>query len=86
MTETLDAVGAKIDALAKSTDSRFEQVDRRFEYGFAEVAKQLAEQRADTDFAHGRLGKAINARFDRLERKVDQFLAALPPARRTKGP
>jgi tetrahydromethanopterin S-methyltransferase subunit G len=88
MAETLDTLGTKVDELSTSVDKRFEQVDKRFEDvdrriedGFAAVAVQFAEQRADTEFAYGRLEKEMAGRFDRLERKLDQVLA-VPPRRK----
>ena len=72
MAETLDTLGTKIDELSASVDTRFERVDKRFEQvdkRFTEVAEQFAEQRAYTEFAFGRLEKAMTGRFDRLERR-----------------
>jgi chromosome segregation ATPase len=93
MAETLDTLGAKIEELSASVDKRFEQVDKRFEQvdkrledGFTAVAEQFTEQRAYTEFAYGRLEKEMTGRFDRLERKLDQVLAAPPRPRRRKRP
>lgn len=67
---------------------RFEQVDRRFD----EVTLALVEQREYTEFAFTQLANKMDAgfalmdaRFGRLERKLDQFIdrllpPALPPA------
>ena len=65
-----EAVGQKVDALSASIDERFAAVD-----------EALSEQRQHTEFAFDRLRDemkdgfvGIDRRFDRLERKLDQFI------------
>ena len=81
MAETLESISVQVVALSASVDARFEQVDKRFdklekrvEDGFAAADEHFAEQRAYTEFAFTRLEQTMNARFDRVERKLDQFI------------
>jgi hypothetical protein len=66
----LDVLSGKVDDLSASVDQRFEQVDAA-----------ILEQRQYTEFAFSRLEAKMEAgfnrfgeRFDRLERKLDQFI------------
>ena len=83
-----ETVEQKLDKLSASVDQRFEAVDRRFDAvdrQFDDVRAALAEQRQYTEFPFDRLGdrlgsemrdgfKGVEGRFNRLERKLDQFI------------
>ena len=74
----------KIDALTVMVEKRFTGVEERFtgvekrftdvDQRFTEVAQAFVEQRRYTEFAFATLDGKMNARFDRLERKLDQFI------------
>lgn len=80
----VDDLSASLDRLSASVDARFDQVDRRFEA----VDAAFLEQRQYTEFGYMRLEATMNAgfgsltaevrtlasRFDRFERKLDQFI------------
>ena len=86
--EGTETVGQKIDKLSASVDRRFDAVDERVATLSASVDERFAtlsasvdarfdgvdvalvEQRQYTEFSFDRLDN----RFDRLERKLDQFL------------
>ena len=82
--DPLTAVEGKVDQLAQSVDERFAAVDKRFDA----VDDALVEQREYTEFAFDKITAAItevrtevgtgftavSGRFDRLERKLDQFI------------
>ena len=77
LTWRVQTVEEKLDLLSVSVDRRFEQVDRRFDA----VDAAILEQRQYTEFAYSRLEARMDAgftrvgeRFDRLERKLDQFI------------
>ena len=66
----LDRLSGKVDGLSASVDQKFEAVDAA-----------ILEQRQYTEFAYSRLEARMDAgfsrlgeRFDRLERKLDQFI------------
>ena len=68
--ERVQAVEQKVDALSASVDVRFDAVDAA-----------LVEQRQYTEFALDRLASEMRAgfsdiegHFDRVERKLDQFI------------
>jgi hypothetical protein len=89
--ETLGTVAARIDALARSTDDRFAQVDARFEQlesdlekRFGAVDAALVEQRKYTEFAFEKLRSEmssglseVNSHLGRLDRKIDRVLDVL---------
>jgi hypothetical protein len=64
--ETLQTIAAKVTALSKSTDKRFDEVSEAF-----------VEQRQYTEFAFDRLRTEMNSGFNRLDRKLDRVLSAL---------
>ena len=90
MPETLDTgdpretTEQKLDALSTSVDKRFDDVDQRFDA----VDEALVEQRRYTEFAFDKLAAemkagfdkvngrfdTIESRFNRVERKLDQFI------------
>lgn len=75
--EGTETVGQKLDTLSASVDKRFDTLTTRFDTLSASVDERfdavdvaLIEQRQYTEFAFDRL----DGRFDRLERKLDQFI------------
>jgi hypothetical protein len=67
--ETLETIGAKIDALSKSNDERFARVDQQF-----------AETRADLGARIEALSKSSDRRFVAVDQRfvaVDQRFAAI---------
>jgi outer membrane murein-binding lipoprotein Lpp len=84
LSASLDRLSASVDARFDRVDARFDQVDRRFEA----VDAAFLEQRQYTEFGYMRLEATMNAgfgsltaevrtfasRFDRFERKLDQFI------------
>ena len=68
--EGTDAVVRTLDALSGSVDSRFAALTASLDERFDAVDVALIEQRQYTEFAFDRL----DSRFDRLERKLDQFI------------
>lgn len=77
MDSRFDTVTQWLDTLSASVDGRFDTVDERFAMlsssggeRFDAVDAALVEQRQYTGFAFDRL----DGRFDRLERKLDQFI------------
>ena len=72
-----ETVEQKLDKLSASVDHRFDAVDRQFD----DVRAALAEQRQYTEFAFDRVAsemrdgfKGVEGRFNKLERKLDQFI------------
>ena len=68
--ERLQVIEQKLDALAVSVDARFD-----------EVGAAIAEQRAYTEYVYEKLDQKmdagfgkVDARFARLERKIDQII------------
>lgn len=82
--ERMDQRFQQVDDRFQQVDERFEQVDQRFQQvdlrfqevdlRFRQVDEAFAEQRSYTEFANDRLDKKWDARFQRLERKLDQFI------------
>jgi ABC-type transporter Mla subunit MlaD len=82
--QKLDKLSASVDQRFDAVDQRFEAVDQRFnavDRQFDDVRAALAEQRQYTEFAFDRLAsdmsdgfKGVEGRFNRLERKLDQFI------------
>ena len=75
--EGIKSVEQKLDALSAPVDKRFDTVDEAF-----------VEQRRYTEFAFDRLQNEMKSgfarmdgRFDRLERKLDQFIESAPTNR-----
>ena len=94
--QKLDALSNSVDERFDAVDKRFEGVDKRFD----EVSEHFVEQREYTEFAFDRLRGEMVAGFaqlegliaanthglGRLERKLDQFIAAYePPPRGSRG-
>jgi hypothetical protein len=77
-------LSVKADALSKSVDERFEGMDRRFDTVDARLdgmdaridglETALVEQRRYTEFAFLQLSEKMDAGYERLERKLDQFI------------
>jgi hypothetical protein len=73
----------KLDALAVSVDTRFEQVDARFAHvdrRFDEVGAAIAEQRAYTEYVYEKLNQKMDAGFAKVDAgfgKVDARFARL---------
>jgi hypothetical protein len=61
--EQVGSIERKLESLAVSVDTRFEQIDAA-----------LVEQREYTEFAFNRLRTEMHDRFGRVERKLDQFI------------
>ena len=60
----------KLDALAVSVDTRFEQVDARFAHvdrRFDEVGAAIAEQRAYTEYVYEKLNQKMDAGFAKVD-------------------
>ena len=82
--QKLDKLSASVDHRFGAVDQRFDAVDRHFDgvnRQFDDVTAALAEQRQYTEFAFDRLAsemragfKGVEGRFNRLERKLDQFI------------
>ena len=68
--EQVGSVERKLDTLSTSVDARFDTVDARF----AQVDVAFLEQRQYTEFAFDRLRTEMQDGFERLERKLDQFI------------
>lgn len=87
--ERVERIEHKVDVLSTRVDALSQSVDKRFD----EVSEHFVEQREYTEFGFERLRKemvagftrlevviATNTRgFGRLERKLDQFIAAYEP-------
>ena len=88
LTWRVQTVEEKLDLLSVSVDRRFEQVDRRFDAVDAAILEQrqytefaCSRLEARMDAGDARLEAKMDAgfsrlgeRFDRLERKIDQFI------------
>jgi uncharacterized protein YicC (UPF0701 family) len=82
--QKVDALSASVDARFDAVDKRFEAVDKRFDTvdkrfdavdkRFDDVTEALVEQRQYTEFAFDRLAGEMREGFNRLERKLDQFI------------
>ena len=86
--EGTETVGQKLDTLSASVDQRFDTLSASVDERFDAVDVALIEQRQYTEFAFNRLAdemrngfEAVNGRldgvdgrFNRLERKLDQFI------------
>ncbi len=70
LSANVDALSTNVDSLSASVDLRFNEVDKRFD----EVAKGFVEQRQYTEFAFDRLTGEMRGGFNRIERKLDQFI------------
>ena len=64
------SVDKRFDALSSSVDERFATLSASVDQRFDAVDVALIEQQQYTEFAFGR----HDHRFDRLERKLDQFI------------
>jgi len=83
-----ETVEQKVDKLSASVDKRFDTLSASVDKRFDDVAAALVEQRNYTEFAFDRLAgevqngfkgvagrlNSIDSRFNRLERKLDQFI------------
>ena len=74
-------VEEKLDTLSASVDRRFDSFSASVDQRFDDVTAMLVEQRQYTEFAFDRLAsemkagfKGVDSRFNRLERKLDQFI------------
>jgi hypothetical protein len=76
--ERMERVEQKLDALSTSVDRRFDALSASVDERFGAVDVALVEQRQYTEFAFERL----DGRFDRLERKLDQFIDTQSTANR----
>lgn len=104
MSERLESLGNKVDALAESVSvlsaridglaERVETLSSSVDARFTEVSEQFVEQRKYTELAYTDLVRRMNqmehkletgmaaqsalmtSRFERLERKLDQFIDA----------
>ncbi len=70
MAESLDALPERVNLIGRKLDELSSSVDKRF----ADVSEHFVEQRQYTEFAFARLEQVMTTRFDRLERKLDQFI------------
>ncbi len=67
----------QVDQRFDRVDQRFEQVDQRFERvngQFETVSESFAEQRRYIEFVGDQVNRKWDARFQRVERKLDQFI------------
>ena len=83
-----ETVEQKVDKLSASVDRRFDTLSASVDKRFDDVDVALVEQRKYTEFAFDRLAgemrdgfkgvdgrlNSIDSRFNRLERKLDQFI------------
>ena len=75
------SVDGRFDTLSVSVDERFDTLSVSVDERFDAVDVALIEQRQYTEFAFDRLADAmrngfngVDGRFNRLERKLDQFI------------
>ena len=75
--ERVQVIEQKLDALAVSVDSRFEQVSAAIaeQRAYTEYVYERLDQKMDAGFANVEEGFArVDGRFARLERKIDQII------------
>jgi hypothetical protein len=73
--DTLSAsMDRRFDTLSASVDQRFDTLSASVDHRFDDVSASLVEQRQYTEFAFDRLAGDMKAGFNRLERKLDQFI------------
>ena len=69
LSEQVDRIEYKLDALSESVDQRFTEVDKQF----LEVREHFVEQRKYVEFAYDTLDKRMTAGFSRLDQRIDEL-------------
>src|SRR5512146_3078826 len=64
----LDALGAKIDDLARSIDKRFEQVDTKID----DLARSIDKRFEQVDTKIDDLARSIDKRFEQVDKRFEQ--------------